>query len=134
MSGYGRDESAPTPDGMFAPHFVGVSCVFRWCSQRFGNPFAALWQSVSSRRGPIYRAHVYVFAMHWQSLRNTFTECSQRVSYLYVTYSLCKKGLFVLQKYGFCRAKTPFLHCKSMVFEMQYTKQRTRNNEVWYYI
>ncbi|WP_276738482.1 hypothetical protein [Prevotella pallens] len=27
--------------GVFAPHFVGVSCVFRWCSQRFGNPFAA---------------------------------------------------------------------------------------------
>ena len=24
MSGYGHDESAPTPDGMFAPHFVGV--------------------------------------------------------------------------------------------------------------
>ena len=24
MSGYGRDESVPTPGGMFAPHFVGV--------------------------------------------------------------------------------------------------------------
>ena len=24
MQGYGRDESAPTPGGMFAPNFVGV--------------------------------------------------------------------------------------------------------------
>ncbi len=42
--------------------------------------------------------------------------------------------VFALQKYGFWRAKTPFLHCKNPLFEMQYTKQRTRNNEVWYYI
>ena len=87
-------------------------------SQHFGNFFAMFWQTVSSRRGPIYRAHVYVFAMQWQSLRNSFTECSQRVSYLYVTYSLCKKGVFALQKYGFWRAKTPFLHCKNPLFEI----------------
>jgi len=91
-------------------------------SQHFGNFFAMFWQTVSSRRGPIYRAHVYVFAMQWQSLRNSFTECSQRVSYLYVTYSLCKKGVFALQKYGFWRAKRGFLHCKNPLFEMQYTK------------
>jgi len=103
-------------------------------SQHFGNFFAMFWQTVSSRRGPIYRAHVYVFAMQWQSLRNSFTECSQRVHSLCVTYSLCKKGVFAPQKYGFWRAKTPFLHCKNPLFEMQYTKQRTRNNEVWYYI
>ena len=24
MQGYGRDESAPTPDGMFATNFMGV--------------------------------------------------------------------------------------------------------------
>ena len=29
MSGYGRDESAPTPDGMFATCFVGVCGIFR---------------------------------------------------------------------------------------------------------
>ncbi|WP_455105575.1 hypothetical protein [Prevotella pallens] len=51
MLGYGRDESAPTPGGMFATNFVGVSCVFRWCSQRYRRPFAALSQTVSSRRG-----------------------------------------------------------------------------------
>ncbi|MBF1465492.1 hypothetical protein [Prevotella pallens] len=27
--------------------------------QHFGNPFAAFWQTVSSRRGPIYRARIY---------------------------------------------------------------------------
>ena len=88
-------------------------------SQHFGNFFAMFWQTVSSRRGPIYRAHVYVFAMQWQSLRNSFTECSQRVHSLCVTYSLCKKGVFAPQKYGFWRAKTPFLHCKNPLFGVQ---------------
>ena len=42
--------------------------------------------------------------------------------------------VFALQKYGFWRAKRGFLHRKNPLFEMQYTKQRTQNNEVWYYI
>ena len=44
------------------------------------------------------------------------TECSQRVRYLCVTYSPYKSMVFALHKYGFCRAKRGFLHCKSMVF------------------
>ncbi|WP_276738479.1 hypothetical protein [Prevotella pallens] len=28
-------------------------------SQHFGNFFAMFWQTVSSRRGPIYRARIY---------------------------------------------------------------------------
>ena len=79
------------------------------CSQRY-------WQTVSSRRGPIYRARVYVFATHSQSVQNTFTECSQRVRFLYVTYSHYKSMVFDVQKYGFCRAKRGFLSYKSMVF------------------
>ena len=59
--GYGHDESAPTPDGMFATNFVGVRNVIAIRLQHFGYPFAAFWQSVSSRRGPIYRARIYVF-------------------------------------------------------------------------
>ena len=94
MSGYGRDESAPTPGGMFATHFVGVLCVFRWWALHYRNPSAMLLQCV----------------------QNTFTECSQRVRYLCVTYSPCKSMVFALQKYGFWRAKRGFLHCKSMVF------------------
>ena len=103
-------------------------------SQHFGNPFAMFWQSVRSRRGPIYRVRIYVFATHSQSVQNAFTECSQRLRYLCVTYSPCKSMFFALQKYGFWRAKRGVLHRKKPLFEMQYTKQRTRNNEVWYYI
>ncbi len=31
MSGYGHDESAPTPNGLFATHFVGVCGYFTVC-------------------------------------------------------------------------------------------------------
>ena len=131
MLGYGRDESAPTPGGLFVAHFtvcfvdisvcsprirnpfrmhsrnvrnvfvicvLHIRCVKVWflrcksmvfgvqkggfyiakvwflffecwvvaiCQQHFGNPFATLSQSVSSRRGPIYRARIYVFATHF---------------------------------------------------------------------
>ncbi|WP_314286195.1 hypothetical protein, partial [Prevotella pallens] len=41
MQGYGRDESAPTPGGMFVTNFVGVRCIIN-------NPLAALRQTVSS--------------------------------------------------------------------------------------
>ena len=34
-------------------------------SQRNGNLSATFWQSVSSRRGPIYRARIYIFATHF---------------------------------------------------------------------
>ncbi|WP_315314820.1 hypothetical protein [Prevotella pallens] len=47
MQGYGHDESAPTPNGMFATHFTVC--------------FVALSQSVSSRRGPIYRTCVHEY-------------------------------------------------------------------------
>ena len=55
MQGYGRDESAPTPGGMFVTNFVGERNIIN-------NPSAALSQTVSSRREPIYRARIYVFA------------------------------------------------------------------------
>ena len=63
--------------------------------------------------GSVFVSVLYVF---WQFVQNTFTECSQRVRYLCVTYSLCKSMVFALQKYVFWRAKRGFLHCKSMVF------------------
>ena len=52
MLGYGRDESAPTPCGVFVDFSPCVCCKFR-------GVFATFWQSVSSRRGPIYRARIY---------------------------------------------------------------------------
>ena len=51
MSGYGRDESVPTPNGVFAPHFVGVCGYFTDCLLAFCGMFATLSQSVRSRRG-----------------------------------------------------------------------------------
>ena len=56
------------------------------------------------------------FVGYFVGVRWVFTECSQRIRYLYVTYSPCKSGVFAVQKYGFWRAKRGFLHCKSMVF------------------
>ncbi|WP_314286216.1 hypothetical protein [Prevotella pallens] len=44
MSGYGHDESAPTPGGVFRNPFRG-------CSPRYRRPSAMFWQTVSSRRG-----------------------------------------------------------------------------------
>jgi len=71
MSGYGRDESAPTPGGMFVTNFVGERNIIN-------KPLAALRQSVSSRRGPIYRAHIYVFATHSQSVGTHLANRLQR--------------------------------------------------------
>ena len=63
MLGYGRDESVPTPGGVFVAHFTDCSlafcgmfvgilrsvlCVFRWCSWVFHGVFVALSQTVSS--------------------------------------------------------------------------------------
>ena len=87
MSGYGRDESAPTPNGLFATHFVGVCGYFTDCLLAF----------------------CVMFATHSQSVQNTFTECSQRVRYLCVTYSPCKSMVFGVQKGGFYIAKVWFL-------------------------
>ena len=40
-------------------------CVVAIYSQCYRNLFAAKWQSVSSRRGPIYRTRIYIFATHF---------------------------------------------------------------------
>ncbi|SUC37736.1 hypothetical protein [Prevotella pallens] len=45
--GYGHDESAPTPDGMFATNFVGVRNVIAIRLQHFGKPFAAVGADLS---------------------------------------------------------------------------------------
>ncbi|WP_455105602.1 hypothetical protein [Prevotella pallens] len=48
MSGYGRDESAPTPGGVVRGHFVGECGHFTGRSWAFRGMFATLLQSVSS--------------------------------------------------------------------------------------
>ena len=66
----------------------------------------------------VHNGSVFVFVLYvlLQFVQNAFTERSQRVRYLCVTYSPCKSMVFAPQKYGFWRAKRGFLHCKSMVF------------------
>ena len=88
-------------------------------SQRIRNWFATNFVGVRGYIAECFAIHFGVFATHLQSVQNTFTECSQRVRFLYVTYSHYKSMVFDVQKYGFCRAKRGFLSCKSMVFELQ---------------
>ena len=47
MLGYGRDESAPTPGGMFATNFVGVRNVIADRQQHYRKPFAAVGADLS---------------------------------------------------------------------------------------
>ncbi|WP_288328902.1 hypothetical protein [uncultured Prevotella sp.] len=78
MSEYGRDESAPTPGGVFRGYFVGVRCIIN-------NPFEAKWQAVSSRRAdlscPCIRAR-HTFVKRW----GTFTI---RLKHIYVMFATC---------------------------------------------
>ena len=52
---------SPTPGGVFATNFVGERWYFTECSLDISLVFATLSQSVRSRRGPIYRARIYVY-------------------------------------------------------------------------
>ena len=109
MLGYGRDESAPTPCGVFVDFLPCVCCKFR-------GAFATFWQTVSSRRGPIYRpAYTYSprirnpFRIHSCNVRNVFVICVLHIRRVKVWFLRCKKWVFTLQKGGFCIAKVWFL-------------------------
>ena len=89
MQGYGHDESAPMPGGVFATNFVGerwyftecllvfcgVFCVyfvgvrgfFTVCSLHYRRPSAAKWQSVSSRRGRFIAPAYMKTPTKWQT-------------------------------------------------------------------
>ncbi|MBF1518872.1 MAG: hypothetical protein HXN87_02575 [Prevotella pallens] len=75
MSEYGRDESAPTPGGVFRGYFVGECWVFTECFVVISWVFVALLTIRSQRIGrllaavgQIYRARIYIFDMHLQSV------------------------------------------------------------------
>ncbi|WP_455105590.1 hypothetical protein [Prevotella pallens] len=84
MQGYGRDESAPTPNGMFATHFVGGRCIIN-------NPFR----------------------MPSRNVRNVLVICMLHIRYAKVWFLRCKSMVFGVQKGGFYIAKVWFLHCES---------------------
>ena len=50
---------------LFGMFWQSVRNILAIRQQHFGNPFAAKWQSVRSRRGPIYRAGIYIFTTHF---------------------------------------------------------------------
>ena len=119
MSGYGRDESAPTPGGMFATNFVGerniinnlsaalsqtVSSVIANHQQHYGNPQAAVGADSSC-------PHICIcnnIAIRLKCLHGTFA-----------TYSFSVCYIFTMQKYGFCATKVWFLACKNPLFTLQ---------------
>ena len=119
MLGYGRDESAPTPGGMFATNFVGVRNVIADRQQHFGKPSAAVGSRfivpaytysprIRNPLGHIWQSVSSIIAIRSECLHGTFATCSFSVCYI-----------FAVQKYGFWRAKTPFLHCKNPLFGVQ---------------
>ena len=64
MSGYGHDESAPTPGGVFATNFV----------VDVGN-----WRSVSQPISWWTWGIAGCFALYFVGVKETFTKCLQRV-------------------------------------------------------
>ena len=90
MQGYGRDESAPTPGGMFAAHFVGERWCFAECSPRIRNPFE----------------------MPSRNVRNVFVICVLHIRRAKVWFLRRKSMVFGVQNPPFYIAKTPFLACK----------------------
>ena len=102
MQGYGRDESAPTPGGMFATNFVGERNIIADRQQHYRNLLAA----VGSRF--IVPAYTYSpricnpFRIHSRNVRNVFVFCMLHIRITKVWFLTCKKGVFELQKYGFC--------------------------------
>ena len=90
MQGYGRDESAPTPGGMFAAHFVGERWCFAECSPRIRNPFE----------------------MPSRNVRNVFVLCTLHIRRAKVWFLRHKSMVFGVQEVGFCKALiSRWLHC-----------------------
>ena len=85
-------------------------------SAMFGNPFAAHPQLVRNQFRGCTWVYCGMFCNPFRGVRHAFVERSQRVRFLYVTYSHYKSMVFDVQKYGFWGAKRGYLSYKSMVF------------------
>ena len=123
MQGYGRDESAPTPGGIFATNFVGERNIIN-------KPSAALSQSVSSRRGrfivPKYTYSQRIrnpFEMLSRNVRNVFILCMLHIRYAKVWFLRHKSMVFGVQKPPFYIAKTPFLKYQNGVLNLEHIRQ-----------
>ena len=135
MSGYGRDESAPTPGGVFRGYFVGECWVFTECFVVISWVFVALLTIRSQRNGRLSAAvgadlscpcirvrHTFVkrwghicnpFETHSRNVRNVFVICVLHIRRVKVWFLRCKSMVFGVQKGGFYIAKVWFLQCES---------------------
>ena len=80
MQGYGHDESAPTPGGMFMGCFCGCSLGVSWANVNFS-----------------------------RNVRNVFILCMLHIHKTKVWFLPCKSMVFGVHKVGFCIAKVWFL-------------------------
>ena len=138
MQGYGRDESAPTPGGMFVTNFVGERNIIN-------KPLAALSQTISSvtaNRQQRYRnplapvgvrfivpAYTYSqrirnpFEMPSRNIRNVFILCMLHIHHAKVWFLRHKSMVFGVQKPPFYIAKTPFLKYQNGVLNLEHIRQ-----------
>ena len=93
MSEYGRDESAPTPGGVFRGYFVGECWVFTECFVVISWVFVALLTIRSQRNGRLSAAvgadlscpHIYIrhaFTIRLKHIHVMFATCSLSVYYI----------------------------------------------------
>ena len=138
MSGYGRDESAPTPGGMFATNFVGerniinnlsaalsqtVSSVIANHQQHYGNPLAAVGDRFIV---PTYTYSPRIrkpFRIHSRNVRNVFILCMLHIHHAKVWFLRYKSMVFGVQKPPFYIAKTPFLKYQNGVLNLEHIRQ-----------
>ncbi|WP_449023277.1 hypothetical protein [Prevotella pallens] len=87
MLGYGHDESAPTPFGVFVGCFCGRSLIF---FGMFATCSFCVCYIITEQKYGFWRVKVWFLA--------------------------CKKGVFALQKYGFCFSNVMLLQIGSNAF------------------
>ena len=97
MSGYGHDESAPTPDGVFRNLFRGGR-----------GDLGSVSHSIS-----------WVVREHSPNVRNVFVICLIYIRKMFATCWLSVYYILTEQKGGFCTAKVWFLAYKKGDFDGQ---------------
>ncbi|MBF1482916.1 hypothetical protein [Prevotella pallens] len=123
MLGYGRDESVPTPDGMFATNFVGERNIINKPSAHYRKPLAAVGVRF------IVPAYTYSqrirnpFEMPSRNVRNVFILCMLHLRYAKVWFLRHKSMVFGVQKPPFYIAKTPFLKFQNGVLNLEHIRQ-----------
>ena len=99
--------------GLFVGILRNVRWTFRWCSQRYRNPFAAVGVRF------IVPAYTYSqrirnpFRIHSRNVRNVFVICVLHIRRVKVWFLRCKSMVFGVQKLPFGLQKPPFWPAKS---------------------